>query len=66
MYQLDLFNKGVEPKSDLEKLDETINPITSDVQDQIDIINFDIQSASEAGDTLRLSQLIELKNSYSN
>ena len=62
MKQLDLF-KLVEPESDLEKL-ETM--VSSDHQDQLDIIEWDISIAIECGDHDRLSQLIELKNSYIN
>ena len=62
MKQLDLFRK-VEPESDLEKL-ETM--VSSDHQDQLDIIEWDISSAIESGDHDRLSQLIELRNSYIN
>tara|TARA_R100001594_G_scaffold34061_3_gene62931 strand:+ start:10734 stop:10922 length:189 start_codon:yes stop_codon:yes gene_type:complete len=62
MKQLDLF-RIVEPESDLEKL-ETM--VSSDHQDQLDIIEWDISSAIESGDHERLSQLIEMKKSYMN
>tara|TARA_Y100001963_G_scaffold131456_1_gene188886 strand:- start:11837 stop:12025 length:189 start_codon:yes stop_codon:yes gene_type:complete len=62
MKQLDLF-RIVEPESDLEKLDTMVS---SDHQDQLDIIEWDISSAIESGDHERLSQLIEMKKSYMN
>ena len=45
-------------------LHEAMEDIVSDCRDQLDIIDFDIDSAIESGDKERLSQLVELRKSY--
>lgn len=60
MTQLNLFTfKSIEPESDIEKLAGMVHIDTVDA----DIIDFDIQHASDTGDWQRLSQLLELKKS---